>query len=240
MGYTWCIPGLRVKLIGSLFSVRGGYSAYPEVDERGMRRLEESLGRAGVLRAAMQVFAAKGVKETRVQDLLEAAHIARRTFYKYFTGKEDVLRALYEHVTRELLSALEPDPEAADPLAAARAVLDGYLQFHVENPRITRLLVGEALREDSPLAPIRLRFREQLVTALSAAFEQATGRVLDPYLFIALISGLEGVSLALLRQKPDAAEVGRARAALEGLLTATLAHASLMPGARSDSGETTP
>src|SRR5688500_5887621 len=68
--------------------------------------LKQQVARANVVHAAIDVFAKLGVEATRVEDLLEASGIARRTFYKYFRSKEDVLAALYELVTRQLLDAL--------------------------------------------------------------------------------------------------------------------------------------
>lgn len=193
---------------------------------------EESHTRQRVLRAALEVFAADGIEATRVQDLLEAANVARRTFYRHFRGKEDVLSALYEHVTAELVRALTPTSLAGDPVETVREVLDAYLRFHVDHHRITRLLVGEALRAGSPLAPVRHRFRAQLATVLGGVCAQASGRVLDPYVFLALISALEGLSLELLREAPPRdADLERVRATLRGLLDATLAHAELLPAA---------
>src|ERR1700730_835353 len=60
----------------------------------------------GILAAAMKVFARRGFAATRVEDVLEEAGVARRTFYRYFTSKEDVLAAVYELATTELLRAL--------------------------------------------------------------------------------------------------------------------------------------
>lgn len=179
-----------------------------------------------IVHAALEVFARLGVEATRVEDLLLSSGVSRRTFYKYFHSKEDVLAAVYEQITGELLSAVGAC-EAGDPLAAIRRTLDAYLDLHVQNPRIVRVLQEHAVRADSPLAPIRQRFRVELVTRLGQAFQRATGRAAEPLMFVALISALEGVSLEILAGKPNRAEVARAGAALHALLDALLTAASV-------------
>lgn len=185
--------------------------------------------RGRIVFAALAVFARHGVEATRVEDLLLASGIARRTFYKYFRGKEDVLAALYEVVTRELLTAIGGGCADEEPLAAIRRTLDGYLDLHVHNPRILRVLQEQAVRADSPLAPIRRRFRAELVEVLARAFAGATGRAVEPFVFLALVSALEGVSLELLAGRPAGADIARARATMHGLLDALLAGAGGLP-----------
>lgn len=176
-----------------------------------------------------------GVESTRVEDLLLSSGVSRRTFYKYFRSKEDVLAAVYEHVTSELLSAVGTC-EAGDPLAAIRRTLDAYLELHVHNPRIVRVLQEHAVRADSPLSPIRQRFRAELVKLLGEAFTRATGRRAEPLMFVALVSALEGVSLEILAGKPQRAEVARAGATLHALLDALLIRPEALPTAASADG----
>src|SRR4051794_37858423 len=58
--------------------------------------LARRLAERGILISAIAVFTKKGAGATRVEDILESAGVARRTFYKYFRGKDDVLAGLYE------------------------------------------------------------------------------------------------------------------------------------------------
>jgi len=197
-----------------------------------MGSLRLQLARADIARASIAVFSKLGADATRVEDLLAAADVARRTFYKHFRSKDDVLAAIYEMVSRELLATIEAHRDAgADPTAGVRSTLDIYLGFHADNHCILRVLVEQGMRSDSPLAPLRRRFRAELGRALDEAFRRAAGRALDPYVFVALLSALEGLSMELLSggHAPAAADVARARATLHGLLDATLRHAAQMP-----------
>jgi AcrR family transcriptional regulator len=46
--------------------------------------------RAQILESALTVFATKGYHETSVTDLVDAAGVARGTFYLYFDSKEAI------------------------------------------------------------------------------------------------------------------------------------------------------
>lgn len=176
----------------------------------------------GIIGAAMKVFARRGFAATRVEDVLDEAGIARRTFYRYFTSKEDVLAAAYELATSELLRAFD---HAADAMRDARAALgagiDLYLDFHVRNATLLRVLVEHSVRSDSPLAEHRRRVRAHLLDALSLA---ADGRKvpLDRFTAIALVSALEGVALSLIEEAPASGGVDAAKRAVHDLVRMAL------------------
>jgi AcrR family transcriptional regulator len=180
---------------------------------------------SGILRAAVEVFAERGFGATRVEDVLERAAVARRTFYKYFGSKEDVLARVYGLATAELLGAIQAASLAAthDPMEAIRYGLDAYLDYHVANGKLLRVLVQQAIRSDSPLFALRRKFREDLFRFLDAAVRTRGGEPNDPMLYTALISAVEGVSLELLASKPSARDVARAKTALHFILDRTLA-----------------
>ena len=186
--------------------------------------LATRIGQAGVIAAAAKVFARLGFERTRVEDILAEAGVARRAFYKQFSSKEDVLAAVYELATGELLKAMR-GVRSDEPLIAMRHGLDLYLDYHVENAPLLRVLVEQALLSDSPLASARRRFREDLVRILDAAVTASTGESHDPMLYAALISALEGTSLDLFATDISAPLVARAKGVMHLLLERVLANA---------------
>lgn len=177
----------------------------------------------GILAAAMKVFARRGFAATRVEDVLDEARVARRTFYRYFTSKEDVLAAVYELATGELLRALDEASESVvDPLSSVRAGVDLYLDFHVENAALLRVLVEQSVRSDSPLAGHRRRFRARILHVLVRAAEMRGVAPLDGYTYVALVSALEGVALELLEGAATAGDVARAKNAIHALVESGL------------------
>jgi AcrR family transcriptional regulator len=174
----------------------------------------------GILAAAMKVFAKRGFAATRVEDVLEEAGVARRTFYRYFTSKEDVLAAVYELATSELLRALDDAATVVD--RGVRAGMDLYLDFHVENAALLRVLVEQSVRSDSPLAGLRKRFRAQILKVMVRAAETRGVAPLDGFTYVALVSALEGVALELLEGPATPEEVHRAKAAIYAVVESGL------------------
>ena len=177
----------------------------------------------GILAAAMKVFAKRGFAATRVEDVLDEAGIARRTFYRYFTSKEDVLAAVYELATSELVRAIDEASESIlDPIGGVRAGVELYLDFHVENAGLLRVLVQQSVRSDSPLAGHRRRFRARMLKVLVRAAETRGVAPLDGFTYVALVSALEGVALELLEGAASDLDVTRAKKAILALVESGL------------------
>lgn len=186
--------------------------------------LGATVARGAILQAATAVFARSGYAATRVEDILEEAGIARRTFYRHFSNKDEVLAAIYEIATTELIAAIRASVAASpDSLEAILAALDAYLDYHVANARLLEILELQAMRSDSLLAPIRQRFRDDLAEILDRAARARTGVQHDPLIYIALISALEGTSLHLLANGATKKEAARAKKAMRFLLERAIA-----------------
>ncbi len=178
------------------------------------------VARSSILAAATKVFTAHGIAAVRVEDILVAAKIARRTFYKYFASKDEVLAALYEIWTDELLHAIE-DARARQPsvpLAGLRAGIDIFVAFFHSVPHALRELVEIAMRSDSLLAPRRRWLRAQIVQLLDDGVFALDGRRLDPLVYYGLVSALEGISLELGGHDGKPSDVERARRVLHSLV----------------------
>jgi AcrR family transcriptional regulator len=203
---------------------------------KGQSSLLTRLAASGILRGAIEVFSRHGFAATRVEDILQAADVARRTFYKHFSNKEQVLAAIYEMATSELLGAIRSAGVAGEgPLDAIGRALDAYLDYHVANARLVRVLVEEAIRSDSVLHPYRKRFRQDLIELLDVAVRATSGEQNDPMFYAALVSGLEGLSLDLLASDAGPHEVARAKQVMHLLLERTLmanAGVHAKPGAK--------
>lgn len=73
------------------------------------RRKPPETRRSDIVRAALRLFAAKGFAATRLDDVAEAAGIAKGTIYLYFETKEELFRDV---VRQELLPLLDRFEEA--------------------------------------------------------------------------------------------------------------------------------
>ncbi len=92
-------------------------SPRPEAPRAGTRvERRKARTRAGLLAAARQLFAARGLEHTTIAQIAEHADIAIGSFYNYFRTKDELLDALLE-----------------DELSKQRALLE-LRQAHVEDP----------------------------------------------------------------------------------------------------------
>jgi AcrR family transcriptional regulator len=100
------------------------------------RRRDEAraLFRNAILDAAEGVFAERGFHEARIQDIAERARIAVGTVYNHFADKDDVLAALLELRSEELVARLQPvrgDPKPFQARLRARvARVLSYVEAH--------------------------------------------------------------------------------------------------------------
>jgi AcrR family transcriptional regulator len=183
--------------------------------------------RARILLAAVDTFAKHGVPATRVEDILIAADISRRTFYQQFDDKAAVVHAIFELVTRHLAETFASAVgRTRDPMAAIDEALGVFLELHRTDRDIVRALVEESLRTDSPLFALRVKFRRDIVRGLDALF----GRRVDPFVPLALVSAVEGLSLELLREGGGEVAIRRARATIAGLVALVAKHPGDLPG----------
>ncbi|ODQ01578.1 TetR/AcrR family transcriptional regulator [Salinivibrio costicola] len=60
-----------------------------------------------LMSAAEQLFLAKGVDSTTINEIVEQAQVAKGTFYHYFASKNELLSAMRERYTDQFLKRLE-------------------------------------------------------------------------------------------------------------------------------------
>jgi AcrR family transcriptional regulator len=89
----------------------------------GLRERRKESTRQAVEDAALQLYLERGIHETTIDELCARADVARRTFFRYFSSKEDVLLARLRVDIRTVEETFQHAP-AAERLDAllARAV----------------------------------------------------------------------------------------------------------------------
>jgi AcrR family transcriptional regulator len=85
------------------------------------RKLET---RYDIAKAAMSLFAEKGFDSVGAEEIAEEAGVSLRTFYRYFTGKDETLSPILAQGTADFAASIAARP-AGEPLAAAVAAAYG-------------------------------------------------------------------------------------------------------------------
>lgn len=110
--------------------------------------------RRAVLDTALRVFSDKGYHDTRISDIIEAAGIARGTFYIYFDSKN----AIFHELLDLLLEQIRENVVGVDLREGAAPIRDQLLvsvarvleAFH-QNPALARFVLREAVGIDAEI-----------------------------------------------------------------------------------------
>lgn len=112
-----------------------------------LRDVARQAVREQVLRSAWELFAAHGFEATTIDQVAEAAGMSRRTFFRYFTGKDELILERLVEAGERVADALRARPadEAAWP--ALRAAFDELVAGQEAHPEVARRL-GTMLRDE--------------------------------------------------------------------------------------------
>jgi AcrR family transcriptional regulator len=88
------------------------------MEERRERKKRQT--REALIRAALELFDAKGYEHTAVREITDAVDVSERTFFRYFASKEDLAVSFAKDWTDAIQAALVARPAAEDPLTALR------------------------------------------------------------------------------------------------------------------------
>jgi AcrR family transcriptional regulator len=101
--------------------------------------------RAGILAAAIRLFADKGFRGTTTRELAQAVGVTEPVLYQHFSTK----RELYDAIIEELARTCVPDFGDLSPSGSDRVLLtrlaNGIIDWHLKKPEYIRLLMFSAL-----------------------------------------------------------------------------------------------
>jgi len=134
-----------------------------------------NISRQNILDKAAEVFADKGLADTKISDLAEAAGISQGLLYRYFTNKEDVFIALLERavsgVTDYTLSAIK---RTGTPLEKLHWLTEQILKGMSEQPVYFKIisqaiaLPGKVQEVIAKMTPVGQLFRELIIEGQNA------------------------------------------------------------------------
>lgn len=129
--------------------------------------------RDALVAAAFRLFLERGYEATTIDDIVALAGVGRRSFFRYFPSKEDVVFPDHERALAEMTEFLEASADADDPVSkacgAARLVLNMYAEnptFSVQRYRLTKQVPGLRAYELS----VVWRYERALAEYLGARF----------------------------------------------------------------------
>ncbi|WP_410605860.1 TetR family transcriptional regulator [Amycolatopsis sp. lyj-90] len=90
------------------------------MEKPGLRERKKQRTREALIDAAHELFCANGFEATTIDQIAEAVEVSSRTFFRYFTSKEDVALSLADEQITAILEAFAAQPADMPVLTALR------------------------------------------------------------------------------------------------------------------------
>jgi AcrR family transcriptional regulator len=133
----------------------------------GLQARKRDLVRDALAAAAQARFLAGGFERTTVEQIARAAGVSRRTFFRYFESKDDVLAQQAEQTSERLHAELAARPAGEAPLAAIRNALVPTLEASLRNAEMVRCTI-RLLRETNGLRQVVMARNSRLEERVAA------------------------------------------------------------------------
>ncbi|MEN0135290.1 MAG: TetR family transcriptional regulator [Rhodococcus sp. (in: high G+C Gram-positive bacteria)] len=145
----------------------------PKAHEPLQQRMKDKM-RSEVVETTIGLFLDKGFDETTVEEICTAAGISRRTFFRYFRGKEDVVVSRLSKLAEDGCHCFVERPVDEDGWTGLRMSMTPFEEWAHGNP--ARALALYHLIEDAPSLRASYldrvdRWRASLATVISTKFD---------------------------------------------------------------------
>ncbi len=144
--------------------------------------MEKAERRHQILSHARDVFARRGYHAAKVEDIVDAAGVARGTFYLYFEDK----RGVFEEIVDRVIAKLAMSIVRVDPFDPSRSVAEQVKEnirrivaMLLEDPATTKILLSDAQGVDAGFDRKLLSFYDEVQKLLEESLKdgQALGIV---------------------------------------------------------------
>lgn len=218
---------LELEEIEKLFDLLLYFEGY--TSEAGSQATSKKLDKKNFTRTqivlqSVAIFSQKGISDTTVQDLLEASQVSRRTFYKYFKDKYDVLENIYR-LSINMFSKRFSDRlhESNSLRELAEKTVSSYFSYHATMGNMIRIMHEDAYRDGSPLQERRIHDRESFVKTFSEQARSFGYNNDNKMLYYTIYWLLEDSSMYLLTETACSEEdIDRVQSEVKEVITSLL------------------
>src|SRR5262245_6153287 len=114
----------------------GPKTAVAESDRpMGLRAMKRQRLRSDLIQAALTLFGEDSFDDITIEDIVAAAGVSRRTFFRYFSCKEDVVFDWMREQGEYMLGVLKERPPKESPLQSVMHMILKLADYHDADPK---------------------------------------------------------------------------------------------------------
>lgn len=148
----------------------------------GLRERKKRRTRGALIRVAHELIVTRGYDDTTVDQIADAVDVSQRTFFRYFSSKEEVALALQDETEAGFYEAVRDRPAQESPIRALRNALDATWDHF-----------GEAITEIVPIG-LYMRMWQVIETTPSLLAAHLRRSTETEARLAALLTAREGLS----------------------------------------------
>lgn len=149
-------------------------------EDLGRREQKKLATRRALADAALRLSVENGIERVTVEQITQEAGVSLRTFFNYFSGKEDAIVAGDAATSEALVASFARRPRGEPVLVALRSAIDEVLPTQIDP---TRAHQRRALRRTPALLPHQVAafaaYEQQLAAAIASRLDLDAET--DPY-----------------------------------------------------------
>jgi AcrR family transcriptional regulator len=134
---------------------------------------KRELVRQEIARAAWVQFDTRGYEATTVDEIAREAAVSRRTFFRYFSSKEDVVVGTSDALAEDFLAAFASRPADEPPLLAIQRALRPVVESRLADASEARAII-RLLRESRTLRRAMLERHSRMEERLAVLLAERT------------------------------------------------------------------
>jgi AcrR family transcriptional regulator len=139
-----------------------------------LQQRKRQLVKQEIAHAAWLLFADRGYEKATVDAIARAAGVSRRTFFRYFSSKEDVVVGTSDAIAEDVLAAFARRPKREPPLVAIQRAIRPAIASRLKDADEARAIVS-LLRESRTLRRAMLERHARLEERLAVLIAERTG-----------------------------------------------------------------
>lgn len=159
-------------------------SVASQAAKSSLQARKQEFVREALWAAAIDLFADKGFEETTIDDIVDAAGTSRRTFFRHFESKRDLMAHPILSYGASLTAAIQSSLSGSSTAELFRYVVLEVAQRTVSDPRMRKVM---AIASKYPAArEAQLSRMAEVQDRLADAFAQRCGNELTSHVLAAL------------------------------------------------------